>query len=158
MTRAAAAAADAQKRKQKRAKTMGVAKQPAPLEPARAHGQDPLELQIRDQQGSIIPFKYLKDTPMSTLMDIICSNQGLQSSHVVFTFGEKCIQRHDNAEMMGLKNGDTIDVASISPDDDTQDGESAGKREEAQEDRSQGGDVSLWSYSYWKEPMVDIHP
>jgi small ubiquitin-related modifier len=71
----------------------------------------PIQLKVKDQQGSELLVKLKKSTPLRKLMDASCSRLGLAASQVCFTVDSVRIEPEDTAETLGLEDEDIIDVA-----------------------------------------------
>nr|VZI46060.1 unnamed protein product [Spirometra erinaceieuropaei] len=71
---------------------------------------EPINLTVHGQDGSVIHFKIKRTTPLKKLMTAYCDRLGLTLSNVRFTCDGEHVQQEDTPESLDLNDHDTIEV------------------------------------------------
>ena len=67
------------------------------------HGDDGIQLKVKNQQGNEVHFKLKKSTPLLKLTDAYCSRVGLTASQVRFMVDGERISADHTAKKLGLE-------------------------------------------------------
>ncbi|KAL5962530.1 Small ubiquitin-related modifier 2-A [Taenia solium] len=71
---------------------------------------EPINLTVHGQDGSVIHFKIKRTTPFKKLMNAYCQRLGLTLANVRFTCDGEHVQYEDTPESLDLHDNDTIEV------------------------------------------------
>ncbi|XP_059175816.1 small ubiquitin-related modifier 3-like [Physella acuta] len=71
-----------------------------------------INLKVTGQDGSVVHFKIMKNTPLRKLMGAYCNRDGIQTGVVRFRFDGNPINDEDTPAMLKMEDGDSIDVFS----------------------------------------------
>ncbi|VDL37157.1 unnamed protein product [Hymenolepis diminuta] len=77
---------------------------------AKEKGNEPINLTVHGQDGSVIHFKIKRSTPFKKLMTAYCQRLGLTLNNVRFTCDGEHINQDDTPESMDISDNDTVEV------------------------------------------------
>uniref|UniRef100_A0A5K3F9V5 Small ubiquitin-related modifier n=1 Tax=Mesocestoides corti TaxID=53468 RepID=A0A5K3F9V5_MESCO len=77
---------------------------------AKEKSNEPINVSVHGQDGSVIRFKIRRTTPFKKLINVYCQRMGLSVSNVRFTCDGEHVQYEDTPESLDINDNDTIEV------------------------------------------------
>ncbi|XP_013358799.1 PREDICTED: small ubiquitin-related modifier 2-like [Chinchilla lanigera] len=81
-----------------------------PKEGVKTENNDPINLKVAGQDGSVVQFKIKRHTALSKLMKAYCERQGFSVRQIRFQFDGQPINETDTPAQLEMEDEDAIDV------------------------------------------------
>ncbi|NXQ50924.1 SUMO3 protein, partial [Catharus fuscescens] len=71
---------------------------------------EPIDLKVAGQDGSVVQFRIKRRTPLGKLMKAYCCRKGLSLRRVTFLFDGQPVKGDDTPAQLEMEHKDTIEV------------------------------------------------